>query len=229
MWLTESTYPLLFVSGLAGGVGHCVGMCGPVVAAFSARRAEGRAIRPHLLYHLGRVTTYSMVGGVAGFTGSFLDVAAVIAPYQRAVLTATGVLIALAGLVLGGWLPVGSAAARVGPFGPFAKACRVLGGEGSAGAHFPLGLVLGFLPCGLVYAALLAAAREGMEAADHAGGFFRGFLVMALFGAGTVPALLVVAKAAGALGARARLGLSRVSAALVAVAGLILAVRGILH
>ena len=52
---------------------------------------------------------------------------------------------------------------------------------------------------------------------------------MALFGAGTVPALLVVGKAAGVLGARARIGLSRLSAALVAVAGLVLAVRGFLH
>ena len=229
MWLTESTYPLLFASGLVGGVGHCIGMCGPVVAAFSANRAEGGAIRPQLPYHLGRVTTYSVLGGIAGFAGSFLDVAAVIAPYQRAVLTATGVLIALAGLVLGGWLPGGSAAGRIALPGFLAKACRVLGGEGSAGAHFPLGLVLGFLPCGLVYAALLAAAREGMEAADHAGGFFRGLLVMALFGAGTVPALLVVGKAAGVLSARARIGLSRLSAALVAVAGLVLAVRGFLH
>lgn len=229
MWLTESTYPLLFASGLAGGVGHCVGMCGPLVAAFSFNRAEGGGIRPHLLYHLGRVTTYSMVGGVAGFTGSFLDVAAAIAPYQRAVLTATGVLIALAGLVLGGWLPGGNAAARLGRPGFFQKACRLFAGEGAAGAHFPLGLVLGFLPCGLVYAALLAAAREGMEAGDHGGGFFRGFLVMALFGAGTVPALLVVGKAAGALSARTRTGLSRLSAALVAVAGVFLAIRGILH
>ncbi len=229
MWPTESTYPLLFVSGVLGGIGHCVGMCGPVVAAFSFNRAEGGSIRPHLMYHLGRVTTYSMVGGVAGFTGSFLDVAAVIAPYQRAVLTATGVLIALAGLVLGGWLPGGAAAARVGGGGLIPKACRLLAGEGTAGAHFPLGLVLGFLPCGLVYAALLAAAREGMEAGDHGTGFLRGFLVMALFGAGTVPALLAVGKAAGAVSARTRAGLSRLSAALVAVAGIVLAVRGILH
>src|SRR5512143_1353836 len=229
MWLTESTYPLLFASGLFGGVGHCVGMCGPVVAAFSFNRAESGGIGPHLLYHLGRVTTYSMVGGVAGFTGSFLDVAAAIAPYQRAVLTATGVLIALAGLILGGWLPGGSAAVRLGRPGFFPKACRLLAGDATPGAHFPLGLVLGFLPYGLVYAALLAAAREGMEAGDHGGGFFRGFLVMALFGAGTVPALLVVGKAAGALSVRTRTGLSRLSAALVAAAGAFLAIRGILH
>ncbi len=107
--------------------------------------------------------------------------------------------------------------------------CRLLAGEGSAPAHFPLGLALGFLPCGLVYAALLAAAREGMEAGDHGEGFVRGFAVMALFGAGTVPALLAVGKAAGALSSRARAGLTRLSAALVAAAGTVLAVRGILH
>ena len=229
MWLTESTYPLLFASGLVGGIGHCAGMCGPLVAAFSFSRAGDAGIRPHLLYHLGRVTTYSLAGGAAGFTGSFLDVAAVIAPYQRATLTATGVLIALAGLALAGWLPRAGAAPPPGGPGLIAKACRLLAGEGTAAAHFPLGLVLGFLPCGLVYAALLAAAREGMEAADHGGGFLRGFLVMALFGAGTVPALLLVGKAAGALSARARAGFSRVSAVLVAAAGAFLAIRGILH
>ncbi len=229
MWLTESTYPLLFASGLAGGVGHCVGMCGPVVAAFSFNRADGRGLGPQLLYHLGRLTTYSLAGGAAGFTGSFLDVAAVVAPYQRWVLTATGAMIALAGLVLGRWLPgAGAAGGRDGP-GLIPGACRILAGEGSAAAHFPLGLVLGFLPCGLVYAALLAAAREGMEAGTRGGGFLRGFLVMALFGAGTVPALLAVAKASGALSARARMRLGRLSAALVAAAGVILVVRGILH
>src|SRR5512144_1227771 len=121
MWLTESTYPLLFASGLVGGIGHCAGMCGPLVAAFSFNRADGGAIRPHLLYHLGRVTTYSLAGGAAGFTGSFLDVAAVIAPYQRATLTGTGVLIALAGLALAGWLPRAGAAARPAGPGPVAK------------------------------------------------------------------------------------------------------------
>ncbi len=228
MWLTESTYPLLFASGLAGGVGHCVGMCGPVVAAFAFNRAEGAGIRPQLLYHLGRVTTYGLLGGVAGFTGSFLDVATVVAPCQRWVLTASGALIALAGLALGGWLPRAGRARAAGP-GLVPGACRLLAGEGTAGAHFPLGVVLGFLPCGLVYAALLAAAREGMEAGSRGGGFLRGSLVMALFGAGTVPALLLVARVSGALSARARTGLTRLSAALVAAAGAILAIRGILH
>ncbi|MGE5190099.1 MAG: sulfite exporter TauE/SafE family protein [Gemmatimonadota bacterium] len=230
MWLTEATYPLLFASGLVGGIGHCAGMCGPLVAALSVHRGEGGAIRPQLLYHLGRITTYSMVGGIAGFTGSFLDVAGVIAPYQRAVLTATGMLIAVAGLVLGGWLHRGSPGARPGDApGLLEKACRLLAGAGTAGAYFPLGLVLGFLPCGLVYAALLAAAREGMEAGDHGAGFLRGFLVMAVFGAGTVPALLVIGKAAGALSARARTRLARLSAAFVVLAGVLLAARGILH
>ncbi len=228
MWLTESTYPLLFASGLAGGVGHCIGMCGPVVAAFTFNRAKRGSLRPQLLYHLGRLTTYGLLGGIAGFTGSFLDVAAAVAPWQRWVLTATGALIAMAGLVLGGWLPRIDAAGSPGT-GLVTKACRLLAGDGTAGAHYPLGLVLGFLPCGLVYAALLAAAREGMEAGSRGGGFLRGVLVMAAFGAGTVPALLLVATASGALSVRARAAMTRLSAALVAAAGAIFAVRGILH
>lgn len=226
---TDSVFPLLFASGLLGGFGHCAGMCGPVVATFSLCMGEESRFRPHLMYNLGRVTTYSLVGGAAGLAGSFLGVAASLAPYQKAVALGAGTIVVFMGLALGGWLP------RLGPVSGIgdppvllrrlARFARETGGDG---VFYPLGLILGFLPCGLVYAAILAAARAGMDAGSPSGGFLRGLLAMALFGAGTMPSLLLVGKAAGFIGPRMRKGFYRASAAMVVVAGAFFVARALL-
>lgn len=223
---TESVYPLLFVSGLLGGFGHCTGMCGPVVGAFSLCLGERRQLPPHLLYHLGRVTTYSLIGGAAGLAGSFLGLAAGIGRFQNAVAIGAGLLVVLAGLALGGWLPrLRLPSGADDPPGLMGRIARFARESGGPGVFYPLGLILGFLPCGLVYAALLTAARAGMEADGPASGFLRGFLAMALFGAGTIPSLLLVGKAIGFLGLRMRKNLYRASAAMVVFAGAVFLVR----
>jgi hypothetical protein len=223
---TESANLLLFTSGLLGGFGHCTAMCGPVVAAYSLCLGEKRPSGPHLLYNLGRITTYSLIGGAAGLAGSILGIAAGLGPFQKAVTFGTGLLVVLTGLALGGWVP------RFFPFsgteGPprlLRRFARLAQESGGPGVFFPLGLLLGFLPCGLVYAALLAAARAGMDAGSPAAGFLRGFLAMGLFGIGTVPSLLLVGKAVGFLGARMRRSLYRASAAMVVLAGVLYMAR----
>jgi sulfite exporter TauE/SafE len=225
---TESVYPLLFVSGLLGGFGHCTGMCGPVVGAFSLCLGERRQFPPHLLYHLGRVTTYSAIGGAAGLAGSFLGIAAGLGRFQNAVAIGAGLLVVLAGLALGGWLPRLRPSSGAGdPPGLLGRIARYARESDGPGVFYPLGLVLGFLPCGLVYAALLTAARAGMEAGSPASGFLRGFLAMALFGAGTIPSLLLVGKAIGFLGLRMRKNLYRASAAMVVFAGAVFLARAL--
>jgi uncharacterized protein len=229
MSLPESPYFLLFASGLLGGFGHCLGMCGPVVAAFSMSLRGSPPLWPHLLYNLGRVATYSLLGGAVGIAGSFLRVAADIEPLQRAILVGTGIAIALVGLGLArsagraSAVPEGSLPAKI-----VSRTARLFAGVEGPGACFPLGMVLGLLPCGLVYAALLSAAREGMEAPGPAGAFLRGFLIMALFGAGTAPSLLALGKAVGLLGARMRTGMYRAAALAMALAGILFAARGFL-
>ena len=104
-WPTDSLPWILFVTGLVGGAGHCVGMCGPLVAGYAITLRNRAATLPHLCFHLGRVTTYGIAGGIVGASGSFVRVAAWVAPLQSFLLAATGVLIALMGLSVGGWLP----------------------------------------------------------------------------------------------------------------------------
>lgn len=230
MWSTESTYLLVFGAGVLGSFGHCVGMCGPLVAAFSLPLGERSLLTANLLYHAGRITTYSLIGGVTGLAGSFVGVASHIEPFQRIMMTATGLLIVLAGLVLGGWIPaLRLPEGEAGQHRLAGRVVRLVSEGGSPGAFFPLGLAFGFLPCGLVYGALLSSARVGMEAGNHAEGFLKGLLLMTLFGAGTVPGLLAVAKTASLLGHRLRGRLYRASAVLLIVVGIVFAVRGMVR
>ncbi len=223
----DAGYPLLFASGLLGGFGHCLGMCGPLAAALSSLRPGREGAVPVLLYHLGRITTYSLLGGVAGAAGSFLAVAGRIGGAQRGILFAAGILTAAAGLWAGGWIPAPGPAPGGRIASRIARATRHLSGAGGPGAWYPLGLLLGFLPCGLVYAALLAAAGNGVQARTPAEGFLHGFLSMTAFGLGTAPALLLLGTTAGLLAGRVRAGLRRVSSLLLVAAGLLFVYRGI--
>ena len=228
-WPTDSIYLLLFGSGLLGGAGHCVGMCGPLVAGFGLSLPDRRATVPHLFHNAGRVAMYAAMGGAFGLSGSFVSLAARIAPYQRILMGAAGAAIVAMGLSVGGWLP---GRARIEGPGALRRAVsrvvRRAAEAGSPGAAFPLGLATGLLPCGLVYTALLTAARAGMEAGSPAGGFLRGCAAMAAFGAGTVPALLLFGKAVGTAGTRLRGVLEKVSAALLVGGGVLFAARAFL-
>jgi sulfite exporter TauE/SafE len=194
-WSTDSLPWILFVTGLVGGAGHCIGMCGPLVSGYAITLRNRAATLPHLLFHLGRVTTYGIAGGFVGASGSFVRIAAWIAPLQQFLLVATGVLIALMGLSVGGWLPW---ARRIEGTAPF--------GDALAGIA-------------------LSAARSGMEGGSPADGFVRGFLAMAAFGAGTFPALFLFGKVVGAAGPRLRGTLTKIAAALLVAAGVMFAAR----
>jgi sulfite exporter TauE/SafE len=229
-WPTDSLPWILFVTGLAGGAGHCVGMCGPLVAGYAITLRSRAATLPHLLFHTGRLTTYAVAGGIVGASGSFVRVAAWVAPLQSFLLAATGALIALMGLSVGGWLPWARRIEGSGPFqGVLAGVARRAAEAGGPGSAFPLGMATGLLPCGLVYTALLSAARSGMEGNSAADGFVRGFLAMAAFGAGTFPALFLFGEAAAAAGPRLRGAMAKAAAALLVAAGVAFAARAFLR
>lgn len=229
-WPTDSLPWILFVAGLAGGAGHCVGMCGPLVAGYAIALRNRAASVPHLLFHLGRVTTYGVAGGVVGASGSFVRIAAWVSPLQQLLLATTGLLIALMGMSVGGWFPWARRGEGTGPFGgALAGIARRAAEAGGPGAAFPLGMAAGLLPCGLVYTALLSAARSGMEAGSPAEGFVRGSLAMAAFGAGTVPALFLFGRVISSVGPRLRGALVKVAAALLVLSGALFAARAFLR
>jgi len=201
----------MLAAGLAGGFGHCVGMCGPIVAAFSLGN-DRRGMMHLLLYNIGRVMTYSLLGAIVGATGSFLALTSSIDTLQKGIMALAGLSIVLMGLVSGGWVPFGKTLTSCAPALPAVRrAMEMFSGPRSSGAWFPMGVVLGFLPCGLTYTALLTAARSAMEAPDRFAGMVRGGMMMMLFGIGTTPALLLVGKASSLFGEKARRRFYRVA------------------
>ncbi len=182
----------LFVAGLTGSVAHCGPMCGPLVIAQAgnklahvdaSRLCEFQRLRSGLLlpYHLGRLTTYAALGAGAALFGQTLSGL----PWFR--FAAAALLIVAAGLFV--WQAVAPAtpvstsrsaglwSKMVGTFAARMSGPGILNGYG-------LGLLLGFIPCGLVYAALAASTATADPLAGSIG--------MIAFGLGTVPMLASV-------------------------------------
>ena len=187
----------MFLAGLAGGPAHCAPMCGGFVLGQVAdrmvrlpahhlcewRRAGLAVLAP---YHLGPITTYALLGGFAGAAGALT----LRYPAISGALLLTAALFCL-WRGIGGALP--SVPASV-PWGRWiARRTRTISRGGFA-AEYAMGLLLGLLPCGLLYGALIAAAA--------APDMVSGGAAMAAFGLGTVPTLIAVGVLGQAAGRR---------------------------
>jgi hypothetical protein len=219
----ETGYLLALTTGVLGGFGHCIGMCGPIVASYSfaAPSANVRpafaTFAPHLLYNLGRVTTYGLIGALMGLSGSFVNVAGGLAGIQNLVAVGAGIMMIFMGLAIAGiqgntsWIErhnssVLRLAQQARSFPPAAR-------------YYFLGLILGLLPCGLSYTVFIASAG--------AGGAIPGMVTALLFGLGTLPALLLFGTVLSSLSASLRGKIYRASGVVVILMGLYYLVRGI--
>ena len=203
-------------------------MCGPIAVSFSLKLNGRPVFWPHLFYNTGRILTYACLGALMGYSGSFTGTVARMAGIQQAVMIFSGLMIIVMGVIMGGWLPFGKIFAdSCGSRGIISRGFQTLSSRASSIAYFPLGLLLGLLPCGPVYTALIAAARSGMEAKTHWGGALWGMGLMLAFGIGTVPAMLLVARLAGMGWLSHRQGIYRISAILMILMGGYFAVKGV--
>lgn len=183
----------LFLMGLAGSFTHCVGMCGPfviaqVTAGLEARGAAGYGTLQRLRgaalvpYHLGRMTTYVALGAASatllGFVANH--------PGFRAVAALMLGLAALAMIAqaVGRSLPLVDRMLPRGGGLPGASRVKRLLARPQGWRGYLLGVALGFIPCGMLYAAIAAASA--------AGGMAGGAAAMLGFALGTTPGLLGV-------------------------------------
>lgn len=175
-----------------GSFSHCTFMCSPFVfsqisqnqtadkPANEWQRLKGAALLP---YHAGRITTYGFLGGLSALLGT--QISQVSTPFIGSVLLLSGVLM----LAYGIWPKHISALLSFKGFANiFSKATQSatnkLSIKPGTFKRYMLGIILGFIPCGMVYIALTAVAT--------AGSFFNGFIAMIIFGISTVPALFTV-------------------------------------
>jgi len=222
MLSTSSIYILFFTTGVSIGFGHCIGMCGPIVISLSLKLKGAPSVWPHLFYTTGRTLTYGLLGAIVGGMASFTRFAESIDGLQKGVMVAAGVIIILMGLAMTGWVPSGIIFRAAPPVGTFISGAfkKLLQKKKHPLMYLPLGLLLGLLPCGPVYTALLAAARSGMEADTTLGGVFSGAGLMLCFGLGTIPALFLVSRLTDLRWLRHREKVYQVGAVLMMVVGI---------
>ena len=195
--MPESGFFAVFLVGLLGGV-HCAGMCGGIVSALSFQTpgpsASGPAWLIHLTYNLGRISSYAIAGSVMGALGSLGLLLNNALPVQMTLYVAANLMMIALGLYLTGMTGALAFTERAGQWlwhrvQPMTR--RFLPVRGPAQA-FPLGMLWGWLPCGLVYSVLAMALLTGSAT--------RGAATLLAFGLGTLPNLML----AGLLLARFR-------------------------
>ncbi|MCB1964083.1 MAG: sulfite exporter TauE/SafE family protein [Rhodocyclaceae bacterium] len=182
----ETGYLAVFLIGLLGGT-HCVGMCGGIVSALTVQ-IPGQVQRQwpiHLAYNLGRIATYTVLGTALGALGTVGFLFDDFLPIQMGFYVLANVMLIALGLYLTGFTRLLAPVERAGHgvwrrVQPLTR--RFLPAKGPAQA-FPLGLLWGFLPCGLIYSVLATALVTGSA--------LRGGALMLAFGLGTLPNLLL--------------------------------------
>lgn len=186
--MPETGYIAVFLIGLLGGT-HCIGMCGGIVSALTVRQPNAAArdnlLPLHLAYNVGRVSSYTLAGGLVGSIGSVGLLLNDWLPVQMALYVLANLMLVGLGLYLTGVSQALSFTERIGQklwariqpltsrYLPARKVSQAL----------PLGMLWGFLPCGMVYSVLATALVSGSAA--------RGAGLMLAFGLGTLPNLLL--------------------------------------
>jgi len=205
-----------FAFGFVGSL-HCIGMCGPIVLALPAgNQGMLRYTLGRLLYNLGRVLTYTVMGAVIGLIGAGLSLR-LLQQDLSIIAGASIVAVFFVGQIARLSMPfprsLGSMLLKLQ--GAIASLLR----ESALPSLFFLGILNGLLPCGFVYLAITAAAVT----AD----VVQGMLFMAGFGLGTVPAMVGFSFFPRLVSPGLRSRISRILPAFTLIVGVLLIVRGL--
>jgi sulfite exporter TauE/SafE/copper chaperone CopZ len=211
-------YGMLFVIGLITSV-HCVAMCGAINLSQCIPQGEGRGgegrlstLRPTLLYNLGRVISYTVVGFIVGALGSAITVSNTL---QGVLKLVAGVFMVIMGLNMLGIFPW---LRRLNPRMPKALALRIGVEKARSSSPLIVGLLNGLMPCGPLQAMQIYALSTGNP--------FAGALSMFLFSLGTVPLMFGLGAISSVLGRKFTQKVMTVGAVLVVVLGLSMFTQG---
>lgn len=212
--MSAEIYAAFFI-GLVGSL-HCIGMCGPIAIALPVPDSNNLSFfTGRILYNLGRVVTYAFLGAVLGLVGSKIALAGA----QQVVSIVLGVVIIIAVLLPQKYKnyfakhPLTQKLAD-----PLKSNIGVLFSKGTFSAMFLIGILNGFLPCGLVYVALAGAIASGDA--------ISGAAVMILFGLGTVPAMFAASVFGKFINIGIRTKIRKAVPALAIILGIIFILRG---
>jgi sulfite exporter TauE/SafE/plastocyanin domain-containing protein/copper chaperone CopZ len=208
--LSNASYAVLFVVGVLTSI-HCVGMCGGIMLSQSLSRESKNkfeAIEPALLYNLGRVVSYTILGGVIGALGSVFSLS----------ITAKAAMQIFAGvfMIMMGFNMAGFSAFRKFQIKLPHAACKA---KNKSSSPFIVGLLNGLMPCGPLQTMQLFALGTGSAV--------KGALSMFMFSIGTVPLMLTFGALSGLLSKGYTKKILKFSGVLIIVLGLIMGNRGL--
>jgi len=209
-------YGVLFVVGLLTSL-HCVAMCGGInlsqcVGGSEASAGAKAKVKPSLFYNLGRVVSYTIIGGIVGALGSVISFSG----WARGLIAIlSGVFMVIMGLSMTGLFPwINKITPRLPRF--FREKA---GSAGRGKGPFVVGLLNGLMPCGPLQAMQIYALGTGS--------FFAGALSMFFFSLGTQPLMFGLGAIVTMLGSKFTKKMMKISAVLVAVLGIIMLGRGL--
>ncbi|NPA73104.1 MAG: sulfite exporter TauE/SafE family protein [Epsilonproteobacteria bacterium] len=205
-----------------GSLGHCVGMCGGFIVAYTAAKVDSDKSRAyqflcHFLYNIGRVTSYAIIGAFFGLLGSIFVFDHISMGILNVVI---GIFMFFMGLSLMGKIRfLTSIESSLASSPAVKKLFSMLIHSKSLPSFFFLGMLNGFLPCGLVYFFAASAASTGSP--------FWGAVVMMIFGLSTIPVLLGLGFIVGSLKSTSfRKTMIQIASFLIIVFGLYMIYKG---
>lgn len=196
---------------------HCIGMCGPIAMMLPVNH-KNQSIKTLqiLVYQFGRITAYAILGLVIGIIGKQLSLAG----FQQSLSIAIGIIMILLAIIPEKVFAQYNFSKPV--YKIISKVKQTLGTQlkkKSPDALFTIGLLNGFLPCGMVYAALFGAMA--MQSTTQ------GIAYMILYGIGTIPLMSTIVYFSSLLGNPFRVRLQRVIPFIVIIIGSLFILRGI--
>jgi uncharacterized protein len=223
-----------FVVGFLGSL-HCLGMCGVLVFAASVpcraggtdhghgrrRKQSLSLLLPHVMFHLGRLTTYAAAGAIAAGFFNALQLIAVFDNSHSCLTIGCGILLIVFALVMLKLIPIPAMTDRLisAPLSAIVSWAPSLLRSSAPGSKYFLGLLTGLLPCCLSWSMVVTVASTHDP--------LIGFVTMLCFGLGTVPALIAAALFGIAVSATVRQAGEKLAALTVGAMGIFLVLRGV--
>ncbi len=221
----EIDFLALGMIGLLVGLSHCIGMCGGFVLTYTMKVNENdliqkptflQSLTPHLLYNSGRLISYIILGQIVALIGSALGFT--FKSFQGSIEIFAGIVMVLIGLDFAGIIKTANPDSFPG-ISAFKRLIHSLFNSVKRKNILGLGFVMGFIPCGPVYAALAKAAS--------AESVVKGMLLMLFFGLGTFPAMIITGLFADKITTKFKQYVYKIAAVMVILLGLFTVFRGI--
>lgn len=197
------TYGMLFITGILTSI-HCISMCGAINLMAIVDSKQKNFKRP-LLYNLGRVASYTLIGGIVGFLGSVISLNS----------TINGIIILLAALIM-----FMMSLSMLGIIKFKLSFMNKMKFKRKSKSAFVIGLLNGLMPCGPLQAMQVYALSTGS--------FIRGALSMFLFSLGTVPLMLFVGIIFNLFKGKRKILLNNIASILIMLLSLVMVNRGLL-